>query len=96
MSEEHTHIHNNIMISFTDCLDQTYKCMYTHTYAHMHVQLSYLGALVMNHHQVVDDVQSKLPRSVQLQDMGLLTGSLSEQTWQSVIHKHRHTHLYLI
>lgn len=70
--------------------------MYVHTYirthARTHVQLSYLGALVMNHHQVVDDVQSKLPRGVQFQDMGLLTGSLPEQTWKSVTH----THLCLI
>lgn len=61
------------MIVFTKvCLDQAY----THTH---------LGALVMNHHQVVDDVQSKLPRGVQLQDVSLLTGSLPEHTRQTVI-----------
>lgn len=39
----------------------------------------------MNHHQVVDDVQSKLPRHVQLEDVTLLTHSLP---------KHRtHTHI---
>lgn len=65
--------------------------MYVHTYARTQVQLSYLGALVMNHHQVVDDVQSKLPRGVQLQDVALLTGSLPKQTWQRVSHTHTHT-----
>lgn len=62
--------------------------MYVHTHARTQVQLSYLGALVMNHHQVVDDVQSKLPRGVQLQDVALFTGSLPEQTWQRVSHTH--------
>lgn len=33
----------------------------------------------MNHHQVVNDVQSKLPRHVQLEDVTLLTHSLPKQ-----------------
>lgn len=39
---------------------------------------SNLRALVMNHHQVVDDVQSELARRVQLQHVTLLTGTFPE------------------
>lgn len=39
-----------------------------------------LGALMMNHHQVVNNVQSKLPCGVQLQHMTLPTRTLPKHT----------------
>lgn len=40
----------------------------------------------MNHHQVVHDVQSKLPRRVQLQHVTLLTRTLPEHTHTQFTH----------